>query len=1085
MRRLLRTTILLLFASSFVAGGVLLGTEPGLQWSVRQLENLGNGAITIGAAEGYLLGEIRLRDLHYRDARNELRIDRLALSWQPTALLQRQVRITALDAAGLSITQKAKQKPSRPFQGFSLPLTIRLEQATITDIHFQREEGKPLMLHEIRLGGSFRKQNLSLRRLTLSAPQGELQLEGHVETSAELPFAIDSRWHWNAPSDSPFGASGTLRLDGTPQHYRFEATARLPSERFPPAKMELGGTGDLSGLRVEKLLARWLHGEWNGSGNLKWRPALHWEASLSARSIDPALAWKKWPGGRISLDVTGQGNGKTIRVALQRLRGKVQEYPLAASGGFQFADGVLRFEKLRITSGSARFTASGSVGETWSAAWHLSAPQLAHLWPDLAGELEASGRIGGARKTPNLQVRLEGNAIRWNDRAAQRLQGDLKLGLRKDEPWSLDLRIDDIRIGKNRLQRLALTGDGFIHDHRLQLQLVRDETIRFSSEIHGELKEGVWHALLENGELVLPKLRWRQHQSAQLRLGKSKASLSPWCWEHRQARLCLQGGRTADSGWQADLSLEHLQLAWLHPWLPREDLSLTGVAEGSAHLTYRQGRLDGSRVELYLRRGKAGYTLPEEERYEIAYREIALEMEKRPDALTFSLAGDLLKTGHLRGDWRLPGWHLSAARAKEQPLQGNLALRLEDLSLLALLTHRIQHPKGRIEGDLAFGGSVGEPRLEGQVRLDEGSLTLPDLGITLQGIALRLEPRQGSKLALRGTARSGPGALELAGELDLSSLQEWRGWISVKGKNVEVARLPEAKVIASPDLMVRIQPRFIQLAGYVEVPKAKIRLPEKQGLVPVSPDVVIVGGEEETPRKRWRIATTIALKLGEKVKVSGHGFEGRISGQLAIIEAPDRPAIAQGELEIHDGSYKIYGQKLNIDEGRLLYAASPLTNPGLQFRVVRRQGNVEAGILVFGRLKKPELELFSNPPMDDSDILAYILIGKPLREATTSEGDRVSQAARSLQLAGGTWLAKRLGKELDLEEVSIESGASEDAASLVLGKYLSPRLYVQYIIGLTEGGNILRARYEINKNWVLESESGLHSGVDLLFTLER
>ena len=140
---------------------------------------------------------------------------------------------------------------------------------------------------------------------------------------------------------------------------------------------------------------------------------------------------------------------------------------------------------------------------------------------------------------------------------------------------------------------------------------------------------------------------------------------------------------------------------------------------------------------------------------------------------------------------------------------------------------------------------------------------------------------------------------------------------------------------------------------------------------------------------------------------------------------------------------------------------------------------------VFGRLKKPELQLFSSPPMDDGDILAYLLIGKPLREASTSEGTRLSQAASSLQLAGGAWLAKRLGKQLDIEDVSIESGATDDNTSLVLGKYLSPRLYVQYVIGLTEGGNILRARYEINKHWLLESESGYQSGIDLLFTMER
>ena len=1085
MRRVLTTLSLLLLASIILAGGILLGTESGLRWSVRQLESATHGTLHVGSVQGRLLGGIRVRNLRYRDPHNELRIEYLRLRWQPRALLQRQLRIVSLEASGISLQQKGEKKAQGAFQGFSLPLTLQLEQASLTRLRYQKEENEPLLLHEIHLRGSFRQTTLTLQQLEISMPQGELQAEGRLETVAELPFDITSSWHWNAPPDAPVGASGTLRIEGTPQQYRFEATASLPSERFSPAQMKIEGSGDLTQLRVDRLLARWLDGEWRGSGRLQWQPALKWEASLAADAVDPSRAWKAWPGGRIGLSLTGQGDSEKSQVELDRLRGEVRGYPLSARGKFRFSAGVLRMEQVRLDSGSARFTASGSLGERWDTRWRLNAPDLGHLWPELAGSLEASGTVSGHRMEPNFRVQLDGKDIRWRQYLVERTQGDLKIGLQKKEPWAIDARLDGIQAGKLRLQRFSITGEGFTRDHRLQLRLVRDESTRMHSEIRGELKEGEWHALLEGGELVLPELHWRQQESAELRLGKSAASLSPWCWQHEAARICLEG-RRAGNGWLADLTMERLDLAWLQPWVPRNDLFVTGLAEGNAHISYRDGRLDGSRANLRLYQGGLDYLLAEEDRYRVAYREIALRMDKRPEALEASLEADLQKTGKVRGSWQLPQWSLSSATAEEQPVAGRLTLQLEDLSLLALLVPRIQQPAGKVVGDLSFGGSLGTPRLDGRIRLEEGSVTLPDLGISLQKIALLAETRQGSRLALQGSARSGTGTLTLAGELDFSSLSQWQSWLSLKGTKVEVARLPEARVIASPDLMVRVRPHIVQLSGHVEIPHAKIKLPEKQGLVPVSPDVVVVGGEEsETPRKRWQIATTIALKLGEKVEVRGHGFEGRISGQLAIIEAPDRPAIAQGELEIHDGSYKIYGQKLSIDEGRLLYAASPLTNPGLQFRVVRRQRDVEAGILVFGRLKKPQLQLFSTPPMDDSDILAYILIGKPLREATTSEGDRVSQAARSLQLAGGTWLAKRLGKELDIEEVSIESGAGDDTASLVLGKYLSPRLYVQYIIGLTEGGNILRARYQINQNWILESESGIHSGVDLLFTLER
>jgi len=392
-----------------------------------------------------------VRNLRYGDPRNELRIDHLRLRWQPRALLQRQLRIVSLEASGISFRQKGERKAQGAFQGFSLPLSVRLEQAALTRLQFQKAENEPFLLHEIRLRGSFQQTTLTLQQLEISMPQGELQAEGRLETVAELPFDITSSWHWNAPPDAPLGASGTLRIEGTPQQYRFQATASLPSERFSPARMKIEGSGDLAQLRVEQLLARWLDGEWRGSGRLQWQPLLKWEASLAADAIDPSRAWKAWPGGRIELSLTGRGDGKESRVELDRLRGEVRGYPLSARGKFRFSAGVLRMEQVRLDSGSARFTASGSLGERWDTEWHLSAPELGHLWPELAGSLEASGTVGGRRKEPNFRVQLNGKGIRWRQYLVEQTQGDLKAGLQKKEPWAIDARLDGIQAGKLRL----------------------------------------------------------------------------------------------------------------------------------------------------------------------------------------------------------------------------------------------------------------------------------------------------------------------------------------------------------------------------------------------------------------------------------------------------------------------------------------------------------------------------------------------------------------------------------------------------------------------------------------------------------
>jgi len=146
---------------------------------------------------------------------------------------------------------------------------------------------------------------------------------------------------------------------------------------------------------------------------------------------------------------------------------------------------------------------------------------------------------------------------------------------------------------------------------------------------------------------------------------------------------------------------------------------------------------------------------------------------------------------------------------------------------------------------------------------------------------------------------------------------------------------------------------------------------------------------------------------------------------------------------------------------------------------------VTTGIKVKGRLQQPQLELFSNPAMGQTDTLSYLLLGRPVESASGEEGEMMAKAALALGLAGGDQLARSIGDQFGLDEMRVESSDSGDQASLVVGRYLSPRLYVSYGVGLIESLNSLNLRYQISDRWQVEAVSGENQGADFLYSIER
>jgi translocation and assembly module TamB len=237
-----------------------------------------------------------------------------------------------------------------------------------------------------------------------------------------------------------------------------------------------------------------------------------------------------------------------------------------------------------------------------------------------------------------------------------------------------------------------------------------------------------------------------------------------------------------------------------------------------------------------------------------------------------------------------------------------------------------------------------------------------------------------------------------------------------------------------------------------------------------------VFGHDET--RTWELQARVEVKLGRQVKLAGLGLDGRIRGQLRVDQRPGKLATGTGTLNV-GGTYKAYGQNLEIESGRLLFAGTALDNPGLDIRAVRKilgesgdfgGDTITAGLQVRGTAQVPVLTVFSNPAMEQSEALSYLVTGKPLSSLKSGEGDMLGTAARALGSAGGDLLAKGIGARTGLD-AGVSDSAALGGSAFTVGKYLSPKLYLSYGVGLFTPGEVVTLKYLFNRRWNFQAEN--------------
>lgn len=937
----------------------------------------------------------------------------------------------------------------------------------------------------INLAGGLDGDTLRLDHLDLALGGSPTRLTVRGTLGLRPPYRADATLAWQAlqwPLDAarPMASapSGGAHLQGTPTDWALELRTLVRARGTPQGRLALSLHGNRQRIDIGALAATWLDGTLAGSGRLGVEGKMPFRLSLRGRGLDLAGV-SRHIAGKAGFDLQASGGLAPLRgrMKLTHLSGEVRGHALSGHAAVAYAGQVLDVQALKFAAGDNSFAASGRWGRTLLLDWRFDAPKLGEIAPGLQGHVQGHGRFAGTLAKPHVKADLQAADLKWKSLGLgqARLQADLEVGPKP--AGSLQLHAEHITRGALEISRVEALLEGPASRQTFALAVASNRgDIELSGT--GRLEKNRWRGQLVSSRLQPLKAAAFQLESpAALELGAGGNRLARSCWHDPRGRgFCLSGHSRAAS-WGAELSLDALPLTLANAYLDGSTV-LEGSLDG--YLKASGGGKQALALVGEMHSGAGSVTRDVAGKAQhFAFSEAGLEA-RFDGTLAQARLGIVLEDGSMLDTALDVPW-----RNNTQPT-GDLKLvaHLKDLSGIGALTPALGNVKGRMDADFEVHGSLDAPHFKGYLQVSGFWAHLTRFGTRITRSELRVQGA-GKVLKLKGELHDAKkGRLGIDGTLAHDA--QWQLDARIEGKGFHAANIPEAHATVSPDITLKVRDHAITVNGSVVVPEAEIQPPHFSGAVSPSPDLVVVGRStrKATP---WTVTASLTIKLGEHVHFSGYGLSARMGGGLTIHDSPGELTTASGEIKILDGEYKAYGQDLTIQRGRVLFSGGPISNPGLDIRAVRTVGAVTAGLQVTGTLRNPSLQVFSDPPMSRSNALAYLLFGHGMEQTTGSEQSTVNQAANALGIAGGTYLAKAVGKSVGIDTVSVENASpyetSANQASLFLGKYLSPRLYVSYGIGIYQPINLLRIRYTLSRHWALEAESGTFSGADILYTI--
>lgn len=909
----------------------------------------------------------------------------------------------------------------------------------------------------------------------------EAQLEGEEATLAKIH------------PDWPDQQLGQVVLNGRGTLDAYTLDLRLSGgvpQRQEPAELSAAIEGDADGLRVHNLQLRQGKATLSAKGQLLWSPALAWQAEVTGSHLDPSFLFTDWPGDiSCTLSTSGQLTGNTPEAAFQltELQGQLRSYPITGKGEIHLKEKELRISQFILNSGRSVLRVTGTANKALDLSLQLDSGNLAELWPDARGSINARAKLSGTTENPRGELKLTGNKIGLGSTGADKLKVEAMGLFTREGTFEASVTAEQLRAGIIGLDTGRALLQGSLNDHTLTIE-GRKPDFTAGLNVHGTFADNLWRGTLNRTHFTSARFgNWQQQQGTAFSLAPDKVEVQPVCLSTPDAgKICLNGSWSAPGSlWQMHGTLASMPLSiaaaitditW--PLVGHLNAVLDLGGQGERVLT---GKLLCDSPGMML-----SVPLADGAKEHVTWRTNTLRAEYINNQLHTVLESELKENSRLHIDVTLANLLLPVANMNQVPINGSVQLQILDLSPLAVLTEQMVVPAGILRGQFTLQGTTAAPLVLGQMELVEGKAEIPSLGLTLSPLLATIKGDT-SMIRLDATAHSGQGLLHAESMLRLEPGGSSLHTLKLSGEDFKAVRLPGLDLDISPDLQILLGKNKNEVSGTVRIPRAHIASVDFYNAITPSSDIYVVDDEQakDPLLADLPLYTSINLIVGDDVQMNTYGLQGSVTGQIKVMGQPGRPQVGNGTLTVRNGTFTLYGRRLQLDLGRLLFTGGPLTNPGIELRSERKSDKVTTGVIIEGFLQRPEITFYSNPPMDQSAIISNLLENTALGGETRQDTGFLGETVTKVGFGGMVPYLQNLKRLTMIDEIKLETGDKYEDLSLVFGSWLTTDFYVSYGKDLMKESGSFNTRYILGKGFSFSTETGpSQSGGDIKFEVE-
>lgn len=844
----------------------------------------------------------------------------------------------------------------------------------------------------------------------------------------------------------------------------FDAALTGPSGDFT---LQSPVSGNLEVVHLPQLELQAGQGKAAGNLSVGFADGIDWNTRLNLSEFDPSYWVAELPGQLAgTLDSRGAMlDGQLQAEAHLDFAGTLRQQPLKLQLEANGQGAAWDVPRVDLRLGDNRIQGSGRWAETLQANLELDLTRLAQLWPDLQGQLAGDLKLAGTPQAPEGTLAFEGSQVAFQQNRIEQLE--LVARLERGERGQLQLMADGLRAGDTELGRLQLTADGTEQAHQADLSL-QGPLLDLSLALDGGLSGGDWRGRLLRAVLNAQDQHWALQRPASLqRLASGRITLGSHCLGSGPATLCAEDQRLLPDP-QIRYRLRDFPLESIATYLPdslvwdgevNADLSLDLPAAGPSGTI----RVDAGPGTLRMRDGDQWLDFP--------YATLALNSELTPKRVDSRLRFEGGELGELDVNLQID------PSTEAKAISGSFLLSDFDLSVAKPFVAQVERLNGQLNGRGELSGSLQAPQVNGELRLSDAEIAGSELPVSFEQLQVRALI-EGERVRVDGDWRSGEqGRGEIAGTLNWQDALDLD--MRISGSQLPVIVEPYAELEVEPDLRLELAGDQLAVSGKVLVPRGDIQVRDlPPSTVKVSEDAVIVGAEAEDEQTPLAIRMDIDVEVGQdRLRFSGFGLTADLAGYLHIGDNLD----ARGELNLNNGRYRAYGQRLTIRRAQLLFTGV-LSQPFLNIEAIRRidADNVIAGLRITGSAEQPRVDVFAEPAMSQEQALSYLVLGRPLG-TDSGENNMLAQAALGLGLAGSASITGNVAQRLGIQDFQLDTEGSGTETSVVASGRLTDRLTLRYGVGVFESANTVALRYELTKRIFLEAASGLASSLDIFY----